>query len=366
MSLVTIDPELRDWIIPLTSEEKSELEKSIIEDGCRDPLVTWNGIIVDGHHRYEICTRNNVEFKTVEKQFEDKNSVKIWMAKNQIARRNLDAIQRIALTKKAEPLIAEKAKMQQGQRTDILANLPKSSPIHTRDEMAKMARVSPRTYAKGKEVLDKATPEVVKKVMDGEVSIHKAYSDIHREENKLERQADLVNNPTMPDGKYNVILADPPWKYEFSETKAREIENQYPTMDLEQIKEMDLPIDDDAILLLWATAPKLEEALQVLNAWGFSYRTCAIWDKEKIGMGYWFRIQHELLLVGIKGQFKAPEPEDRFSSIIRSPRAEHSQKPEKIYDMIEAMFPFGKYLELFSRSERNGWVAWGNQILRKH
>lgn len=101
--------------------------------------------------------------------------------------------------------------------------------------------------------------------------------------------------------KFNLIYADPPWKYRYSRSKSRRIENHYDTMTLQNIK--DLPVQqiiaDDCVLFLWATAPKLLEALEVLQAWGFGYRTCAVWDKEIIGMGYYFRGQHELLLVGV-------------------------------------------------------------------
>jgi N6-adenosine-specific RNA methylase IME4 len=134
-------------------------------------------------------------------------------------------------------------------------------------------------------------------------------------------------------------------------------------MNLEEIKKMSIPTEDNAILLLWATAPKLEEAISVLNAWGFSYRTCAVWDKEKIGMGYWFRGQHELLLVGTKGKFPAPLAENRVSSVYREKRTEHSKKPDFYYTLIEAMFPNGKYLELFARKKYNKkWQVFGNQI----
>lgn len=177
---------------------------------------------------------------------------------------------------------------------------------------------------------------------------------------KVTHEDKVVDLP-IPEGKFNVILADPPWRYEFVETESRAIENQYPSMDLDAIKALQIPSDNDSILFLWATAPKLEEALQVLNAWGFIYRSCAIWDKERKGMGYWFRIQHELLLIGLKGEFRAPEPENRFDSIIRSPREEHSKKPDIVYEMIETMFPTGKYLELFARAKRDGWEVWGNQ-----
>jgi N6-adenosine-specific RNA methylase IME4/ParB-like chromosome segregation protein Spo0J len=387
-SELRIDQELRDWIIPLKPEEYSELEKSILSDGCRDPLVIWNGVIADGHHRFKICTENGIPFNTVEKSFESKDDVKLWMVRNQIARRNLESIQRIALVMKGEDLISARARenlktAEPGVRggsplvnlpNPIEPTLPSPEPTHTqttpkvitqintRKEAATLAKVSEKTYAKGKEVLQKATPEVVAKVMSGDVSIHKAYTDIRREEKKGERQKNIVENPVIPDGKYDVILADPPWQYQFSETQTREIENQYPTMKLEDIKNMVLPIEDSAVLFLWATAPKLEEAISVIKAWGFTYKTCAIWDKEVIGMGYWFRIQHELLLVGVKGTFRSPEPEDRVSSIIKSRRSTHSTKPDVVYEILEKMLPNRKYLEVFARSTRDGWASWGNQL----
>lgn len=179
---------------------------------------------------------------------------------------------------------------------------------------------------------------------------------------KVNREQIKTQEIPLPKDKYNVLLIDPPWRYEFAETESRAIENQYPTMDLEDIKKLEIPACDDSVLFLWATAPKLEEALDLMNAWGFKYRTCSVWDKELIGMGYWFRSQHELLLVGVKGKFRTPDPENRFSSVYREKRSKHSKKPNAYYDMLEKMFPNGKYLEIFARQKYNeSWEVWGNQ-----
>lgn len=208
-----------------------------------------------------------------------------------------------------------------------------------------------------KDVLDKVIPALKKKIANGE-------RPTKREVKTLIQNATYEHTPPtpLPLNKYDVILADPPWKYEFSETQTREIENHYPTMELEDIKTLKVPAADNAILLLWTTAPKLEESFEVLNAWGFKYRSCAVWDKERKGMGYWFRIQHELLLVGVKGNFSPPEPENRVDSVIRSPRGEHSRKPACIHEMIEGMFPNGTKIELFARNTRPGWSSWGNEV----
>lgn len=163
---------------------------------------------------------------------------------------------------------------------------------------------------------------------------------------------------------HEIILADPPWRYDFNETpKLREIENEYPTMDVEEIKtHVPSSAAEDSILFLWGTAPKLREALEVMAAWGFEYKSHAIWDKQKIGMGYWFRGRHELLLVGIKGNpGTVPEPARR-SSIFSEARGEHSMKPQCVYSWIEEAFPLKTKLEMYCRNPRPGWDVWGNEI----
>jgi N6-adenosine-specific RNA methylase IME4 len=163
-------------------------------------------------------------------------------------------------------------------------------------------------------------------------------------------------------GEYDVIYCDPPWKYDFAETENRAIENHYPTMELEDIKNIKVPSAENSVLFLWATAPKLIEALEVMNAWGYAYKTQSVWDKELIGSGYWFRGQHEILLVGVKGKFSPPIPENRESSVYREKRTQHSKKPTHYYEWIEKAFPNQRYLEMFSRNTFNEkWSVWGNQ-----
>jgi N6-adenosine-specific RNA methylase IME4 len=180
-----------------------------------------------------------------------------------------------------------------------------------------------------------------------------------------QKRADRPSQP-LPPGKFRLIYADPPWRYEHIETENRAIENQYPTMMLDDICAFRVPAADDCVLFLWATSPKLAEAIKVIEAWAFDYRTCAVWDKEKIGMGYYFRQQHELLLVAARGSLPVPEPSNRVSSVIRSTRGLHSQKPTKVIELLESMYPnFSKSdrIELFTREPRAGWTSWGNEAL---
>lgn len=171
--------------------------------------------------------------------------------------------------------------------------------------------------------------------------------------------------PALPEGKFRLLYADPPWRYEHvPETESRAIENVYPTMALDEICALPVPAADDAVLFLWATSPKLAEAIRVLEAWGFTYRTCAVWDKGVIGMGYYFRQQHELLLVAARGSLPVPEPSARVSSVIHAPRGAHSEKPSLVLDLLESMYPTfteRDRLELFNRMSRPGWTQWGNE-----
>lgn len=186
-----------------------------------------------------------------------------------------------------------------------------------------------------------------------------------RRAERIERITTISQNNGDLDGigPFNVIYADPPWRYEYIETESRAIENQYPTMTLDAI--CALPVGDiaadDCVLLMWATSPKLAEAMQVLEAWGFNYRTCMVWVKDKIGMGYYARQQHELLLIAARGELPTPLPENRPSSVFYGERTEHSRKPETAYELVERMYPEYKRVELFARNKRDGWQTWGNQ-----
>lgn len=168
--------------------------------------------------------------------------------------------------------------------------------------------------------------------------------------------------------KYEIIYADPPWRYDFSATHNRDIENQYPTMTIDDIKAIQVPSADNAVLYLWTTSPKLLQGLEVMLAWGFKYRTHMIWDKEIIGCGWWFRGQHELLLVGVKGKFSPPDNSVRVSSVFKERRTKHSKKPTEIRRLIHQWYPNKTKIELFARKEPElfdsfeGWDVWGNEV----
>lgn len=325
-------------IFPLMAEnELDALAADIKQNGLLETIWIYRGEIIDGRNRYLACYKVDVEprFKT----WDGKGSILSFIISMNLKRRHLNESQRAMIA-------ARIANMSKGRPT-------KNAPIGaiSQPDAAKMLNVSRRSIQRADKVQSAATPEQIEAVERGKKTVVRVLHEI--------RQTNPLPTPPLPTGVYDVIYADPPWCYEFSETNSRMINNKYQTMALSEICNLEIPSAENAALFLWTTAPKMEEALQVLNSWGFSYRTNAIWDKEKIGMGYWFRGQHELLLVGVKGNFSKPQPSDRVSSVIREPRSKHSQKPELVYELIESMLPDRDYLELFSRSKREGWTMWG-------
>lgn len=181
---------------------------------------------------------------------------------------------------------------------------------------------------------------------------------------KLDERLGIIRD-AAPDlaslGRYPVVLADPPWEYEHGDP-TRAIENNYPTMPLDEICELKVPAADDAMLFLWAPSPKLAEALHVIRWWNFDYRTSLVWVKPSVGPGYYVRTRHELLLVAMRGEFPAPPPAARPDSVFEAPRGEHSVKPGCVYDLIDAAYPDLPKVEMFARGPaREGWTAWGDQ-----
>lgn len=368
----------------LEGKEFNELVKDIEQNGLMQPILVdaKTQTIIDGRNRYRACQVAMV--KPVFDWWEGDDPVSFVVSLN-LHRRHLNESQRAMVAAK-------------------IANLEKGDNQHTQicgtsqAQAAEQLQVSERSVSAAKRTVDRGTPELVQAVERGEVAvstaavitelpkeeqaeviakgekeilakakeIRQAKTDQRRAE-RIERVQIATHEPTpleQLNKRYPVIYADPPWQYDFAKDSADEIEEHYPTMSITEI--CALPVSDictnDAVLFLWTTSPKLPEAFKVLDWWGFTYRTCQIWDKEWIGPGYYFRQQHEILIVATKGNLPVPEPSNRFPSVYRERRTEHSKKPQKYYEFIDAMYPELPKIELFSRNTREGWDVWGNQV----
>ncbi len=182
------------------------------------------------------------------------------------------------------------------------------------------------------------------------------------------REAELgARQRALPDKRYGVILADPPWRFEpwSRETGMdRSADNHYPTSPLGAIIALGVAsiAAPDSVLFLWATVPMLPQALRVLVAWGFSYKSSFVWVKDRAGTGYWSRNRHEILLIGARGDVPAPAMGTQWPSVIEAPVARHSEKPAAVYELIESYFPTLPKIELHARGRfRVGWDVWGNE-----
>lgn len=172
MKELKIDREFQALIPPLSDEEFRQLETNVLKDGCRDALVTWKGTLVDGHNRYEICSKHDIPFQTVERDFSDRQSAIEWIILNQFGRRNLTAFQRSELALKLKPMIREKARENQAEFTgnqhkSVLCQKSEKVQIHTDEELAKTAGVSRDTIRKVETIKKEGTPEQIERARKG-------------------------------------------------------------------------------------------------------------------------------------------------------------------------------------------------------
>jgi N6-adenosine-specific RNA methylase IME4 len=376
--MLQIKEEFKKLIPALTPEEFKQLESNCISEGIREKIITWNDFIIDGHNRYEIATKWNLDYQTESKRFESENDVREWMILNQFGRRNLPIYERTKLVLQLENIFSEKAKESKIEKVshfrntgEVLVNSPKPD---TRKELSKISGVGEQTISRVKLIEEKAPEELKAKLSTGEVSINQVYQEIKKEEKKAERielieqQIEDIEQGLLPElkGLFDVVSVDPPWPYEGDsknitsfDSVGRRVANPYPEMSIEDIKKIDMPLMDDAVVLLWTTHRFLPDAFEILKEWNLEYKATLVWNKEKIGMGAWFRMQCEFCLVGVKG--KPYWQNTTFRDILTEPRREHSRKPDSFFDMIESI-TLGRRLEYFSREKRNGWEVFGNDI----
>ena len=388
-------------IFPMLPEPQlRELAEDIRINGQRDPVILWRGQLLDGRNRWMACDRAGVEPK-IERRDNITDPVAFVVSVN-IHRRHLDESQRAMAAARARTLLTQPPEPEP-QLSIEAANLPAPAgeparPAMTYSDATAMLRVSERSVRHAKLVLATGIPELAQRVDAGQTAVSAAAAvatlpagqqaevvargekeiiakakEIRAErgaQRRAERTENLAriakgNTELATEVRYPVVYADPPWLYDTGTTDpSRIIANKYPPMPLDEIKA--LPVGklatEIAILFMWATNPMLPEALQVIEAWGFKYKTNIAWDKEIAGAGYWVRGQHELLLIATRGDMPTPPEALRPSSVLRSRRGEHSAKPDEAAALILRMFPTLPRIELFARGEREGFAVWGNQV----
>ncbi|WP_224406147.1 MT-A70 family methyltransferase [Afifella sp. IM 167] len=380
---------------------RAELKEDIRRHGVQKAIVLYEEMILDGRNRYELAEETGVPFETV--LYADLVAAGkapadplAFVLSHNLHRRHLSDSQRAMVA-------ARVANMRQGARTDRepRAELHEVSAA----EAGEMLSVSERSVKSARQVAQNGAPELVAAVDRGSVAVSaaaqiarlplaeqtKIFAEVARapdgkkalarvaKDLRAERQAEKKARRTvreaelgarqeaLPERRYGVIYADPEWEQKaWSDLGLEKAAcNHYPVSPTEEIAAR--PVGDiaaaDAILFLWATVPHLADALGVMAAWGFAYKSSAVWVKESgLGMGYWFRVDHEILLVGTRGSPPAPAQGTQERSVFRSRKGEHSEKPEAVAEMIERLWPSLAKIELNRRGPaREGWDAWGNE-----
>ena len=333
----------------MADSDLASLRESLLADGyVGPPIYTFEGRILDGVHRYRLCVELEIDPPFVE--YAGADAFRFALNQN-LARRHLNESQRAMV---AARLVTTEAHRPRKESSSI-------EPL-TQPATAAILKVSKSSVKRAQALLATKDTDSIAAVDAGDLRVSKALHTIKQAKAAKENKRLRKSPPKLPkDAPWQIILADPPWRYEHVKTTSRAIEQQYPTMTLAEICAMQVEAlcADDAVLYLWATPPKLEEAFEVIRAWGFSYRTCAVWVKPGIGMGYWFRQRHEILLVSTRGTPRSPLESLRRDSVFECPTAAHSAKPEEVAELLEAQYPDRAKVELFSRSPRDGWLSHG-------
>jgi DNA modification methylase len=315
--MLEIKKEFKDLIPPLTKEEFKQLEDNCMAEGIREKIITWNGFIIDGHNRYEIALKWDLDYETESKSFKDESGVKEWMILNQFGRRNLSNYQRSVLalelkdvfTKRAEENLKLSGK-NFGKGLQISAKPIKK--VDTRKEIAKVANVSHDTIEKVKKIEAVATPEVKAQLSTGEISINQAYQEIKKEEKKqnfeqkkaeFEKPVQVINTeqiiiygdsvkvlPTLKKQSYDLLLSDPPYGMDFKSgwSDKDKIANDKidDTIQLfENVLCESVPLlKDDAHFYLFGNIDYLPQIKPIIEKY-LTLKHVLIWDRKVIGMG---------------------------------------------------------------------------------
>ena len=364
-----------DLFPSMTAAEFAALKADIQAYGQREPITTWRGMVVDGRHRERAC--HELGRPVTAREFDgDERELLAFVISLNVQRRHLNESQRAMVA-------ARIATLGQGARTDL-------SPIGeklSQQQAAEVLTVGKRSVERAQHVLDHGTPELIAAVDSGSIAVsNAAYLADATPETQRQVVAKVVSGeassaieavrqvrhqarPTvvLPVGKYRVLYADPPWQYNdqralegYKDTAAQD---HYPTMSVEQLSALDVGslAADDAVLFCWATFPLLPDALEVVKAWGFVYKTAFVWCKQRGTFGHYHDASAELLLVCTRGS-ATPDASQREQQVQVFARNGHSEKPEAFRILIGALYTHGPRIELFARTSTPGWAVWGNQV----
>ena len=379
-----IKQEFKDLIPPLTKEEFKQLENNCMSEGIREKILTWNGFIIDGHNRFEIATRWDLDYETESKHFDNEEAVKEWMILNQFGRRNLSNYQRSVLALELEEVFSKKAKENQVRKPNFVPQMfgeQTKKDNETNNKVSDVAKVSHETIRKVKKIQEKATPEVKEKLSTGEVSINAAYKEIKKEEKKAEYKekvlqerietkiSDNIKNgdslkilETLEDGCIDVVLTDPPYGISYVSNRSM-FDDAITKRGLlnDGKKEAFELLDKTCRILQRKTANNAH--LYFFCSWGvfsdfekiiskyFTIKTPIVWDKGNKGSGDldndWGN-QTEIILYCVKGKKLVNTRRGNLISVARlhtSKMVHPTQKPiELLKEILKVSVTDGDFI----------------------
>ena len=371
--VIVIREDFKKLIPALTGEEYKQLEANILSEGIRDPLVVWNGYLVDGHNRYAIANKYSLEFRTVNKEFKDGNEAKEWMILNQFGRRNLNTYQRSELALELESVFSVKAKENQIRKPEsVVQKSEQQKPMERKaiTQIAKIANVSHDTIAKVKVIQAVATPEVKAQLSTGVISINQAYQEIKKEEKKAEYKEKVLEAriepkisenikhgnclevlETLQDGCIDLVLTDPPYGIEYVSNRSIYDGTITKRGLLNDGKEEAFELLDKACEILqrktaenahlyffcsWSVFSKFENIISKY----FTIKTPIVWDKGNKGSGDlendWGN-QTEIIIYCVKGKKLVNARRGNIINVSRlhTSRMVHpTQKPDELIRQI--------------------------------
>lgn len=361
----------------LDGPDLDALAEDIRAHGLRNPVIVIGSKVLDGRNRLAACDRLGIE--ATFRQYEGDDPVAFVLSEN-LHRRHLNESQRAMVAARIATL------RHGGDRRSTKA------PIGglKQSDAASQLNVGERNVQRAREVIEKATPEVVQAVESGKLAVSAAAEltklGPEKQREVMERakpradgeikgglirayvkqaeKAEVAKQleaeaPTMPEGPFRVIVADPPWHYGKRVNDATHRGDlPYPSMTTPAI--CALPVEsiahDDAVLWLWTTNAHMRDAYDVIEAWGFEPKTILTWAKNRIGLGDWLRGQTEHCILAVRG--KPTVTLTNQTTLIHGLVREHSRKPDEFYALVEALCP-GSKVEMFCRTPREGWARWG-------
>lgn len=370
--VIVIREDFKKLIPALTGEEYKQLEANILSEGVRDPLVVWNGYLVDGHNRYAIANQYGLEYKTVSKEFKDGNEAKLWMIDNQNGRRNLTDGWKYKLQQIKKGILLEKGKENMSSGGKLKEGLPiMGKPLmahNTRQEIAKALDWSTGKVSRADVVFKKATPELEEKILNNEVTINQAYQEIKKEEKeqlKTQKAIEIIETvyesncnihhgdcleyiKTIEDKSIDCLITDPPYGVDiqfgaYDNQLSRKIANDENIEDAlslldKMLIEVKCKLKDNAHLYIFCNWKIYPEFSKIISN-HFQIKNVIIWDKLFMGMGDLkgnYSSSYEMIIFAGGNREFLNRPKNIIQCRFNDERFHNTQKPiDLIKQLIE-------------------------------